>query len=112
MKMPDLLRSFYLHRVVYYIGFGAAVLFAMSFFLPALFTIATLLLLLVSFAIGADALLLYHKNGVTAHRSLGERLSINDENRILVLIRNQFGFKVHCVLIDELPFQFQERNWK
>ena len=35
MKMPALLRSFYLHRIVYYIGFGAAVLFALSFFLPS-----------------------------------------------------------------------------
>lgn len=112
MKTPALLRSFYLHRVVYYVGFGAAVLFALSFFLPLLFTIAALLLLLLAFAIAADALLLYHKAGVKAHRILGDRLSINDDNRIQVHISNHFGFKIHCALIDELPFQFQARDWQ
>ena len=112
MMTPSLLRSLYLHQVVYYIGFGAAVLFALSFFLPALFTIAKLLLLLLVFAILADALLLYHKQGVTANRVVGERLSINDDNKIQVHINNHFGFRIHCVLIDELPFQFQAREWK
>lgn len=111
--LPHFFRSFYLHRKVYHICFGAAVLFALSFFAPALYLIGSLLLLLTLFTIGVDGILLYRKNkGVQAERILGDRLSINDQNRIQVAVTNHFHFRIQCVLIDELPFQFQARAWR
>ena len=40
------------------------------------------------------------------------RLSNGDENKIELIIKNEFSFPVHVNVIDELPQQFQERKWK
>ncbi|HRF17839.1 MAG TPA: DUF58 domain-containing protein, partial [Chitinophagaceae bacterium] len=37
--------------------------------------------------------------------------SIGDENKVVLTLHNNYGFPVRTSLIDELPFQFQERKW-
>ena len=113
MKHQNVFNSFYLHRVVYYIGFGIAALFVISFFFPLLFTVALIVLLCTTIALVADALLIYSKRaGIKAHRLLPERLSNGDDNKIEIQLQNQYGFAAACTVIDELPFQFQQRNWQ
>src|SRR5688500_14901206 len=98
--------SFYLNRVVFYIAFSASVLFVISYFIPPLFDIALAILLFTIIAICIDALLLYSKNlGIDARRKVPDRLSNGDENNILIEIENNYGFKIHTKIIDELPFQ-------
>jgi uncharacterized protein (DUF58 family) len=105
--------SFYLSKLVYYCGLGIAVLFGLSYFAPPFFNIALLLLLCLLISIGIDTFILYRKkNGLEAKRMTGERMSNGDENKVVIEINNQYEFKAHCLLIDELPFQFQERKWK
>ena len=103
--------SFYLDRKVYYAAFTASALFAVSFFFPFLFTVALALLLLAAVAVLIDLLLLYRRRGIEAVRHLPERLSNGDENPVRLLVTNHYDFAVHCKIIDELPYQFQERNW-
>jgi uncharacterized protein (DUF58 family) len=113
MKGPSLLYSFYLNKSVYYIGFAAAAVFVASYFIPVLFTIAFAILLFTATTLLVDALLLYSKaNGITAKRMINDRLSNGDENKVRLELFNFYLFKVECVIIDELPFQFQERNWQ
>ncbi len=105
--------SFYLNRVVYYSGFAAVVLFVLSYFVPVLFHLAVLVLVLLTMAVLVEALLLYRKkNGLQAQRFLNARLSNGDENKVLIELQNHYEFKARCMVIDELPFQFQERNWR
>ncbi len=114
MSIINFLRhtSFYLNRVVFYIAFSASVLFVISYFIPPLFDIALAILLFTIIAICVDAILLYSKNsGITARREVPDRLSNGDDNHILIEIENNYGFKIHAKIIDELPFQLQERNW-
>jgi len=104
--------SFYLNRVVFYIAFAASAVFVISYFIPAFFDIALAVLIFIVIAICVDAVLLYSKNpGITAKRQVTDRLSNGDENRVLIEIENNYGFKVHAQIIDELPVQFQDRNW-
>ena len=64
-----MIKSFYLNNIVYYIAGAASVVFVMSYFLPPLFRIAGLILLLLAVAIVIDGLLLYGKRkGVRAER--------------------------------------------
>ena len=57
-------------------------------------------------------MLLYSKkDGVQANRVLQERFSNGDENKVLILVENSYGFAINCRIIDELPFQFQDRSW-
>jgi uncharacterized protein (DUF58 family) len=105
--------SFYLSKLVYYCGFGIAVIFALSYFATPFFNIALLLLICLLISIGIDAFILYRKrDGLEAERITGERMSNGDENKVVIDLNNQYEFKAHCLLIDELPFQFQERKWK
>lgn len=104
--------SFYLTPLAYSCGFIGAAIFLFSYFFPPLFILATLLLILSLIAIGVDAFLLYHKKtGIDAQRMVKERLSNGDDNPIQIVINNTYPFKVDGIVIDELPFQFQERAW-
>ena len=105
-------KSFHLNNIVYYIGGAAAVLFVLSYFQPALYRIGGLMLVLLLSAILIDVLLVYtKKKGITAERITGERFSIGDENKVVLTLHNHYGFPVRTSIIDELPFQFQERKW-
>ena len=87
-------------------------IFVLSYFNPALFRIAGLVLLLLGIAIAVDTLLIYSKrNGVGAKREVSDRFSIGDDNKVLLQLKNHYSFLVRISVIDELPIQFQERKW-
>ncbi len=107
-----MIRSFYLNNIVYYIAGAASVVFAASYFIPALYRIAGLILLLLGMALLVDTLLAYsRKKGVSAERELTDRFSIGDPNKVNIYLFNHYGFPVRVSIIDELPVQFQERKW-
>ncbi|SDD57025.1 DUF58 domain-containing protein [Niabella drilacis] len=106
------MQSFYLNKIVYYIGGAIALLFISSYFYPALYMMAALFLALLSITILADTLLVFlKKTGIIATRTLPDRLSIGDDNRISLHLFNNYAYPVNFSVIDELPAQFQERNW-
>jgi uncharacterized protein (DUF58 family) len=91
--------------------FSIAVLFLFSFWFPSLYVPSWILLILLLFFILLDATILFSKTGVTAKRIVPEKLSNSDHNPILVKIRNQFNFQTEIELIDEIPVQFQKRDF-
>ncbi len=104
--------SFYLDKKVFYAGYGIAAIFLLSFFVPVLNAIAVFLLLATAILVLVDAFLLYQRNGLTGERLLQDRLSNGDENKVVLLFRNQYPFKISLNVIEEVPFQFQERKWE
>ena len=58
-----------------------------------------------------DYLLLFLRNGINASRNTPERLSNGDQNQLQVLTENRYPFPVVLEVVDELPFQFQERDF-
>ncbi|MDQ3277929.1 MAG: DUF58 domain-containing protein, partial [Bacteroidota bacterium] len=104
--------SFYLDKKVFYAGYGIAALFVFSFFVPVLQTLALFLLLAVLILVFIDALLLYQKKGLSANRVLPERMSNGDENPVHIFFRNHYNFLITATVIEELPHQLQEREWK
>jgi uncharacterized protein (DUF58 family) len=107
-----MIRTFYINGIVYYITGAAAVLFVASYFYPGLFRIGMLLLLLLLIALVTDSVLLFSRpKGFEAKRVVTDRLSIGDENPVVLELRNWYAFPVRVIIIDELPFQFQERKW-
>jgi uncharacterized protein (DUF58 family) len=71
-----------------------------------------MMLLLLGIAVLIDVLLVYSKkNGFSAERLTTDRFSIGDENKVVLRLTNQYPFPVHVRVIDELPYQFQERKW-
>jgi len=108
-----MIRSFYLNRIVYCTGLVASAFFVISYFMPVIFTVGLALLSFLNVAILIDIFLLYSKKkGIDAYRLTTNRFSNGDENKVAIELENEYGFKIRCKLIDELPFQFQNRNWK
>ncbi len=58
------------------------------------------------------AILFQSKNGFEAERPLPKRLSNGDDNPISISLENRFSFSVKARIIDELPAQFQVRNFE
>lgn len=106
------MRSIYLNKIVYYTGGIAAVLFMASYFYEPLYLVATLILLLLAVAVIADVfLVLMKRSGIIATRTVQDRLSIGDDNKVTIHLYNNYPYKVRAKVIDEIPVQFQDRNW-
>jgi len=105
-------QSFYLDRIVYYIAGSAVVLYILSYFVPLLFDVASIILILLSVAVVVDSFLIFGKRyALRAERTTAERWSNGDENKVELNFQNNYSFPIMAHVIDELPVQFQERNW-
>lgn len=89
------------------------VLLVVAFFLPFLFNAVTYVFLILLVFLVLDILILFlAKSGVEAKRTTPEKLSNGDENPINVNIKNYFTFPIYVKIIDEIPFQFQVRDFE
>nr|WP_262920469.1 DUF58 domain-containing protein [Hanstruepera flava] len=59
-----------------------------------------------------DIILLFKQQGISATRILPEKLSNGDDNPIEINLKNSYNFNVDLKLIDELPFQYQKRDFE
>lgn len=74
--------------------------------------VAHIALMLCFLAVMVDSLFIFNKNkGISAQRILPEKLSNGDENPIKIDIKNNYDFKINVKVIDEIPFQFQKRDF-
>lgn len=88
------------------------VLFVLSFIFPRLFAIVKLLLLLLLTLTVLDTIILFAaKHGVKGDRILPEKFSNGDENPVNLVIHNYYTFNIYITIIDEIPEQFQVRNF-
>ncbi|WGH77053.1 DUF58 domain-containing protein [Tenacibaculum tangerinum] len=106
-------KSLYIHnRFFIYISVISA-LFLVSFWIPALYKVTWMLVWLFATAMCIDVLILYRfKNGFSAKRMAPEKLSNSDDNEIAITLENNYPFQVFISLIDELPVQFQKRDFE
>jgi uncharacterized protein (DUF58 family) len=87
-------------------------LFIISFITNALLGLAFIVTAAVLVTALLDIFILYQGNKITANRIIGPRMSNSDDNTISVWIKSNYPFKVDITLIDELPAQFQIRDFK
>lgn len=92
---------------------GIKFLFVVADFFPMLYNGVWYLLYLLILFTAIDILLLFASNKkVIGIRNMSEKLSNGDENEISIALNNQFTFAVSVKIIDEIPFQFQQRNFE
>jgi len=61
----------------------------------------------------ADFLLIYASKGnINGRRVVPDKLSNGDENPIQITVVNSYLFATHLTLLDEIPHQFQKRDFK
>lgn len=106
-------KQLYITNFFFYCLMGIIALFLIAFFFPMFYNATWYLFyVLVIFTI-IDILLLFSSNkSVIGKRELPEKLSNGDENEIIVELNNKFTFPVWLKIIDEIPFQFQQRNFQ
>ncbi len=106
------LKSFYIHNTFFrYIALLAAC-FVLSYWFGFIYPIAWFLTLLLLGLFLFDIYLLYSTEGLEASRKLPKKLSNSDFNPIGFTFRSRYPFKTHISLIDELPVQFQKRDFE
>ncbi len=87
-------------------------LFLTAFYIPVLQSIAVTLFYVFIMLCAIDYFFLFFsRRAASAKRITAGRLSNGDENKIEVIIKNNFSFTVSMKIIDELPAEFQFRNW-
>lgn len=110
--MKKLYQSLFLNNRLFYGLSIIAIFFVIGFFVPFFFKIAQVCLFTITALTIIDIFIVYSEsNGVTIERSLPERLSNGDQNKISLEITNHYKFVTHIKIIEELPHQFQKRNF-
>ncbi len=106
------MRNLYINNRFFFTLFGVGFTYVLAFFFPVLMWVAHGLLTLVVIAFIVDYMLLFNqKNAVQAQRILPEKLSNDDQNSIKIDLKNNYPFAIKTKVIDEIPFQFQKRDF-
>ncbi|MBV8253851.1 MAG: DUF58 domain-containing protein [Chitinophaga sp.] len=112
MKSNFYQKLFFNNRCYLLIG-ADILLFLVAFFIPALFLLGVLFVVLTVLLVLVDMLLLLTKpsDTITADRSMANRLSNGDPNEVKLVVRNGYPFPVNVTILEEVPPQFQWRNF-
>lgn len=106
------MKKLYINNRFFFTLIGGGILYVFAFFFPFLMWVAHIALLLTFLTGMVDYLLIFNqKNGILAQRILPEKLSNGDENPVKIDIKNNYPFKIDIRVIDEIPFQFQKRDF-
>lgn len=110
--MKNIFKTLFLNNRFFYLLGSIAALFVVGFFVPVFFMISKVLLFVLITLVFVDIFILFKlKNGVTLQRNLPEKLSNGDVNKVSLFIKNFYNFTGHLSIIEELPYQFQKRNF-
>jgi uncharacterized protein (DUF58 family) len=107
-----MLKSLFLTNRFFLLCAALILLFVLSFLLLPLFTVVLVLLILAVAVLVYDIVLIYGRDiQLSARRQLPKILSLGDHNTVRILIVNGSGHPLQIDLVDELPFQLQERDF-
>ncbi|MDX1828327.1 MAG: DUF58 domain-containing protein [Lutibacter sp.] len=108
----NIFKNLYLHERFFNYLSIIAITFLVSFWVSILYSIAWLMLISLTIVFFMDIYLLFRKkNGINAHRILGNKFSNSDENKVPIFVESNYNFTIELKIIDELPYQFQKRDF-
>jgi uncharacterized protein (DUF58 family) len=111
--MQIIMKNLYISNRFFSLFGLVATVFAVSYVLPDLFPVAIALFSLACLLTAADAGLLFNKGmRLSAERRLPRVLSLSDFNAVEIAIENHSRQPVSLSVIDELPEQFQKRDFE
>lgn len=106
-------RSLFFSRRWYGLWAGVILLFVLAYWIPLLFVVAQLVALFLLVASTLDYIVLFsRRDPVSAVREMTERFSNGDQNPVKLAVTNQYPFRITYRIIDELPDQFQRRDFR
>ncbi|MFY7730212.1 MAG: DUF58 domain-containing protein, partial [Flavobacterium sp.] len=112
MKLLKQLRSLYINNFAFYLFSGVLGLFMLSFLFPWLYTATWIITYIFVLVLVTDLILLFTGGRkFEAKRKTPEKFSNGDDNPVSITVYNPYPFAINIKVIDELPVQFQERNF-
>jgi uncharacterized protein (DUF58 family) len=112
MSIWKFYRSLYTGKGLFYVLIFIIILFVLAFFIPMLGIPARVCVLAAALAFTLDLVFLYwQKEPVLMQRKIPNRLSNGDDNEISLYVRSRLPFKISADIIDEIPAQFQVRDF-
>lgn len=110
--MKRIFKHIYLTFRFFLVAMILVALFILSYIYSGLLSITSILFFIAVGLVAIDLILLFKQKGMLASRVLPEKLSNGDDNPIEITLQNNYNFKADLVLIDELPFQYQKRDFE
>ncbi|MFD2099241.1 DUF58 domain-containing protein [Flagellimonas iocasae] len=110
--MKRFFRPIYLQKQFFIVLVTLIVGFLVSYMVPNLFGALKVLFFVSVLFFIVDSLLLFASKGkIEGNRVLPDKLSNGDDNPIQLKLANTYLFPVTVKIIDEIPFQFQKRDF-
>lgn len=101
-----------MHKQLYIYMAIVSVSFLLSFWFSSIYAMAWMLTTVIIVILVIDLIMLYgSKKTIKARRLLPDKFSNSDQNPVPVTITNSYSFKTFIDVIDELPVQFQKRDF-
>ncbi|UAB80482.1 DUF58 domain-containing protein [Marixanthomonas sp. SCSIO 43207] len=109
--MIRFIKSLYLTPRFFYVLASLSVLFLISYWFTGLYGIIWILVLAFVIFILFEISMLYSSSGLNGKRILPEKFSNSDSNDVNIQLKNKYSFKIYVAIVDELPVQFQKRDF-
>ena len=110
--MKKVFKNIFLQKRFFLVLTGIILCFLVSYIFENISFITKLLFYLFLALILVDIILLFlSKGNIIADRIVPDKLSNGDENNIKIQVTNHYLFSSRVNIIDELPFQFQKRDF-
>ena len=111
--MKRIFGHIYLQQRFFIVLVSLIIGFLVSYIYPSLYGVFRILFFAICLLLVVDYILLFSSKGkLQAQRVLPDKLSNGDMNSIQIAITNRYLFQANCSIIDELPFQFQKRDFE
>ena len=107
----EYIKPIFFSRRFYWTLVSIIVLFILAYVFPWLFSVAKLVFGGFLLLVLLDYTILFSKKGIRAQRKVPDAFSNGDQNKVEIIIRNRYPFKSRVKVIDELPDQFQRRDF-
>lgn len=102
----------YLDQRFFIVLVSVVISFLVSYIFPDMLGVAKLFFFLFILVLIIDLMLIFGSKGtIHGERLLPDKLSNGDENPIRIRLINTYLFPVHVKIIDEIPHQFQKRDF-
>jgi uncharacterized protein (DUF58 family) len=112
IKIKLFYQNLFFSQRFFYLMLGIAALFVVSYAIEVIYGIVWLILFAaLGFTLLELIYLFTSKNNVSVTRVLPEKLSNGDPNEVNLILNNHSGLRLYVKVIDELPEQFQIRDF-
>ncbi|TAI48268.1 DUF58 domain-containing protein [Flagellimonas allohymeniacidonis] len=111
--MKKFFRHIYVKQRFFIVLVAIIIAFLVSYMFPALYRTTRVLFYGMVLLLAVDYLILFVSKGkITASRILPDKLSNGDQNPIQITLSNGYLFQIQTRIIDEIPLQFQKRDFE